>query len=90
MIVQDSIGSGVFYHLNVILARSDGPAAPAIEVFLGDRIRFDFLRIVRAGEAEVVVGYYRHARDQAMAETPRLQVTRRWRTRDGSLVTVEP
>lgn len=101
ILVHSSRGTGTFYYLNVLL--SNHPASPARVVFLGDRIRFDFVDIYGEGSVsrltgvpihpddygKLVVGYYTHGRNQAFAEIPEVYVTRHWKTDDGNLVLVE-
>ena len=101
ILVHSSRGTGTFYYLNVLLSgRTDSSARVA---FLGDRIRFDFVDIYAEGSVsrltgvpihpddygKLVVGYYTHGRDQAMAEVPEIYVTRHWTIDDGQLVLVE-
>ncbi len=101
ILVHSSRGTGTFYYLNVLLTGT--PAAPPRVVFLGDRIRFDFVDIYGQGSVssltgvpvhpddygKLVVGYYTHGRDQAFAEIPEIYVTRHWEVDDGQLVLVE-
>ena len=79
------------------------PGSPPRVVFLGDRIRFDYIDIYGEGSVsrltgvpihkndygKLVVGYYMHDRDQAFAEVPQIYVTRHWKIDDGQLVLVE-
>ncbi len=101
VLVHSSRGSGTFYYLNVHL--TDQPGSPARVIFLGDRIRFDYVDIYEEGSVsrltgvpihrddhgKLVVGYYTHGRDQAFAEIPEIYVTRHWKVDDGQLVLVE-
>ena len=101
ILVHSSRGSGTFYYLNVLL--TEQPGSPPRVVFLGDRIRFDYIDIYGQGSVsrltgvpihrndygKLVVGYYTHGRDQAFAEIPEIYVTQHWRIDDGQLVLVE-
>ncbi len=101
ILVHSSRGSGTFYYLNVLL--TDQPGSPPRVVFLGDRIRFDYIDIYGEGSVsrltgvpihkndygKLVVGYYSHGPDQAFAEVPQIYVTRHWKIDDGQLVLVE-
>ena len=101
ILVHSSRGTGTFYYLNVLLTNYPGSAARV--VFLGDRIRFDYVDIYGEGSVsrltgvpihpddygKLVVGYYTHSRNQAFAEIPEIYVTKHWTTDDGKLVLVE-
>lgn len=101
ILVHSSRGTGTFYYLNVLL--TDHPKSPARVVFLGDRIRFDYIDIYEEGSVsrltgvpihrddygKLVVGYYTHGPDQAFAEIPEIYVTRHWKVAGGKLVAVE-
>jgi hypothetical protein len=100
VLAMDSIGSGVFYYLNVLLGTDAGEWHSAEEVFLGDRIEFDFITIYAEGSTAphtdvrvhpddyglIVVGYSTHADGQAFSEKPELYITGKWRVVDGSIV----
>jgi hypothetical protein len=100
VLVLDSKGSGVFYYLNVLLSTSAGDWRSAGEVFLGDRIDFDFITIYAEGSTAphtdvpiypddyglIVVGFSMHAAGQAFADQPELYVTREWRVVGDSIV----
>ncbi len=101
ILVHSSRGTGTFYYLNVLL--TEDPGSQARVVFLGDRIRFDFVDIYGEGSVsrltgvpihpddygKLVVGYYTHGRDQALAEIPDTYITRHWKVDDGRLVLIE-
>ena len=103
ILVHNSRGSGVFYYLNVLLNDGNGALRVAGEVFLGDRIKFDFMEIYGEGSlargtdapihpddhGQLVVGFYIHGSEQAYAENPEIYVTRHWKIGDGKLVSVE-
>jgi hypothetical protein len=103
VLVLNSRGSGVFYYLNVLLGNDRATYGRAREVFIGDRIKFDFVDIYEAGSVsgltglpinpddhgQLVVGYYTHGPGQAYAESPELYVTPRWKIESGRLVAVE-
>lgn len=103
ILVHDSRGSGVFYYLNVLLNDGKGRLALAGEVFLGDRIRFDYMEIYESGSVsrltgapippkgygQLVIGYYIHSPEQAYAESPGSYVTRHWKIEDNKLVSGE-
>ena len=103
ILVHNSRGSGVFYYLNVFLSNGNGAPGLAGEVFLGDRIKLDFLEIYGAGSilpltgvpihpddhGQLVVAYYVHDRGQAYAENPGVYITRHWKIDKGKLVSVD-
>ena len=103
ILVLDSRGSGAFYYLNVLLNDGNGTLGQAREVFLGDRIKFDFMDIYGAESVsrltgvpihpedygKLVVGYYIQGDDQAYADDPGLYLTRHWKIESGRLVLVE-
>ncbi|MGB5690671.1 MAG: hypothetical protein WBM45_15475 [Woeseiaceae bacterium] len=100
ILVHDSRGSGVFYYLNVLLNDGKGRFALAGEVFLGDRIRIDYMDIYKPGSVsrltgapispegygQLVVGYYIHSPVQAYAESPGIYAMRHWKIEDNKLV----
>jgi len=103
IVVLNSVGSGVFYHLNVFL--DDGKSGWRFvgEEFLGDRIRFDFLDIYAEGAVSSITGAPIHPDDygrlvvaffvrssrQSLAEEPNLYITKHWKVEDGKLVLIE-
>lgn len=103
ILVLNSRGSGVFYYLNVLLNDGNGTPGQAREVFLGDRIRFDFMDVYDAesvsrltgipihadDRSQLVVGYYTHGPEQAYAQKPGLHITRHWKVENSRLVMVE-
>jgi hypothetical protein len=103
ILVHNSRGSGVFYYLNVLLNDGSGSLGLVREAFLGDRIKFDFMDIYRAGSVsrltgvsihpddhgQLVVGYYVHGSAQAYIDPPGIYVTRHWKIEDRKLVSVE-
>lgn len=100
VLVLESKGSGVFYYLNVLLGTGAGDWRSAGEMFLGDRIAFDFITIYAEGSTAphtdvpvhpddyglIVVGYSIHAEGQAFSEKPKLYITGEWRVVDGNIV----
>jgi hypothetical protein len=103
IIILKSVGSGVFYHLNVFLDDGKGEWRFVGEEFLGDRIRFDFLDIYAEGSVslitgvpihpddygQLVVAFFARSREQSFAEEPSLYLTRHWKVEDGGLVLIE-
>ena len=103
ILLLDSRGSGVFYYLNVLLNDGNGTLGQVEEEFIGDRIKFDFIKIYEAesvspltaspilpyDQGQVVVGYYIHGPKQAYAEPPGLYITRHWKIENSKLVMVE-
>jgi len=103
ILVLDSRGSGVFYYLNVLLNDGNGTLGQPKEVFLGDRIKFDFMDIYGAESVsritgvpihpenygKLVVAYYIHGDEQAYTESPGIYITRHWKIDDRKLVLVE-
>ena len=103
ILILNSGGSGVFYHLNVFL--DDGKSGWRFvgEEFLGDRIRFDFLDIYAEGAVSSITGIPIHPDDygklvvafsvrsseQSFAEEPVLYLTRHWKVEEGRLVLIE-
>ena len=103
ILVLDSVGSGVFYHLNVFLVDGKGECRFVGEDYLGDRIKFNFLDIYAEGSVssltgvsihpndygQLVVAYSVHASKQSFAEEPILYLTKHWKVEDGKLVLIE-
>ena len=103
ILILNSVGSGVFYHLNVFLGDGKNEWRFVGEEFLGDRIRFDFLDIYAEGSVssitgipihpddygKLVVAFSVHSSEQSFAEEPSLYLTRHWKVEDGRLVPIE-
>jgi len=103
ILILNSVGSGVFYHLNVFLDDGKGEWRFVGEEFIGDRIRFDFLDIYAEGSVSSITGIPIHPDDygklvvafsvrsseQSYAEEPSLYLTRHWKVKDGALVLIE-
>ena len=103
VLVSNSDGSGVFYHLNVFTANGDGGWRFVGEELLGDRVRFDFLDIYGEGSVSsvtdvpihpddygmLVAAYYTRSGEQSFADEPELYITKHWRVADGALVQIE-
>ena len=103
ILILNSVGSGVFYHLNVFLDDGKSEMRFVGEEFLGDRIRFDFLHIYAEGAVSSITGIPRHPDDygklvvafsvrsseQSFAEEPGLYLTRHWKVEEGRLVLIE-
>jgi len=103
ILILNSVGSGVFYHLNVFLDDGKSEWRFVGEEFLGDRIRFDFLDIYAEGSVSSITGVPIHPDDygklvvafsvrsseQSYAEEPSLYLTRHWKVEDGRLVLIE-
>ena len=103
ILILNSVGSGVFYHLNVFLDDGKSEWRFVGEEFLGDRIKFDFLDIYAEGSVSSITGVPIHPDDygklmvafsvrsseQSFAEEPSLYLTRHWKVEDGRLVLIE-
>jgi len=103
ILILNSVGSGVFYHLNVFLDDGTSEWRFVGEEFLGDRIKFDFLDIYAEGAVssntdipihpddygKLVVAFSVRSSEQSFAEEPRLYLTRHWKVEDGRLVLIE-
>ena len=103
ILILNSIGSGVFYHLNVFLDDGKSEWRFVGEEFLGDRIRFDFLDIYDEGSVssitgvpihpddygQLVVAFFVRSSEQSFAEEPSLYLTRHWKVEEGRLVLIE-
>ena len=103
ILILNSVGSGVFYHLNVFLDYGKSGWRFLGEEFLGDRIRFDFLDIYAEGSISSITGISIHpddygklvvafsvrSSDQSFAEKPSLYLTRHWKVEDERLVQIE-
>ena len=103
ILILNSVGSGVFYHLNVFLDDGKNEWRFVGEEFLGDRIKFDFLDIYVEGSVSSITGVPIHPDDygklvvafsvrsseQSYAEEPSLYLTRHWKVEDGRLVLIE-
>lgn len=103
ILILNSVGSGVFYHLNVFLADGKSQWRFVGEEFLGDRIRFDALDIYAEGAVssitgvpihsdnygQLVVAFFVHSREQSFAEEPSLYLNRHWKVENGRLVLIE-
>jgi hypothetical protein len=103
VLVLNSVGSGIFYHLNVFLDDGKSEWRLVGEEFLGDRIRFDFLEIYAEGSVSSITGVPIHTNDygtlvvafstrsseQSFAEEPSLYFTKHWKVEDGRLVLLE-
>jgi hypothetical protein len=103
ILVLDSVGSGVFYHLNVFLDDGKGGWRFVGEDFLGDRIKFDFLDIYAEGSVssitgvsihpndygQIVVAYSVRASEQSFTEEPNLYLAKHWKVEGGKLVLIE-
>ena len=103
ILVLNSVGSGVFYYLNVFLDDGKSEWRFVGEEFLGDRIRFDFLDIYSEGSVSSITGVPIHPNDygklmvafsvrsseQSFAEEPGLYLTKHWKLEGGRLVLIE-
>lgn len=103
ILIQNSVGSGVFYHLNVFLDDGKTEWRFVGEEFLGDRIRFDFVDIYAEGSVSSITGVPIHPDDygklvvafsvrsseQSFVEEPSLYLTRHWKVEDRRLVLIE-
>ena len=103
ILVLNSVGSGVFYYLNVFLDDGKSEWRLVGEEFLGDRIRFDFLDIYSEGSVSSITGVPTHPDDygklmvafsvrsseQSFAEEPGLYLTTHWKLEGGRLVLIE-
>jgi len=103
ILILNSVGSGVFYHLNAFLDNGKGEWRLAGEEFLGDRVRFDFLDSYAEGSTSSITGVPIHSDDagklvlafftrpteQSFAEEPSLYLTRHWKVEDGVFVLIE-
>ena len=99
----DSVGSGVFYYLNALLNDGQGNLAHVGGEFLGDRIKFDFIRIYGEGAlvphtdipippvdyGNIVVAYFLREKRQAFTENPRYYITRHWKVDGEKLISLE-
>ena len=96
ILILNSVGSGVFYHLNVFLDDGKSEWRFVGEEFLGDRIRFDFLDIYAEGSVssitgvpihpddygQLVVAFFVRSSEQSLAEDLRLYLTRHWKVEE--------
>jgi len=103
IVVHDSVGSGVFYYLNVFVADGDGGLRLVGEEFLGDRLKSDLLDIYSEGSVSsntgipihpddygmLIAAYFTHTNDQSFAEEPTLYITKHWRVLNDLLVQIE-
>ena len=103
VLVLNSPGSGVFYHLNVFVDGGDGGWRLVGEEYLGDRIKFDYLKIYAEGTVSPVTGvpihtddfgklaaaYWERSTDQAFSEDPILYLSKHWRVLGDRLVLIE-
>lgn len=103
ILALNSVGSGVFYYLNVFLDDGKSEWRFVGEEFLGDRIRFDFLDIYAEGSVSSITGVPIHPDDygklvvafsvrsskQSFAEEPSLYLTKHWKVDGGRLVLID-
>ena len=103
ILVLNSVGSGVFYYLNVFLDDPKSQWRFVGEEFLGDRIKFDFLQIYAEGSAssitgvpihpldygQLVVAFSARSNQQSFTEEPSLYLTRHWKVKNEGLVLME-
>lgn len=84
ILIENPGGSGMFYHLGVVINQNGNPLNVAT-VFLGDRLK---VRALDIEEGKIVVHMLTREANQPMASEPTLEIAQKYRL-EGKLVLVK-